>query len=153
MFFEEVKAYPAASFGAMSMEFYKWSELSRQTKERWDTRFNHLWMLPMFLVRSPDFTRENWWIIDYVGKAYAKDFNERKPELMFIDRSPELSPGLAGIDLPAYFGRVEAFRQAFAHYRLAGTIDACVKAPEGNPQVMPIMSDCRFDVYRRLPPS
>jgi hypothetical protein len=151
LFFRQVRQYHAHSFGGMSLEFYKWSELSRETGERWDTRFNHLWMLPKFLLSGPDFARRNQWIIDYVGNAYAEDLNRWKPDIMFIDASPEFFSKHPYFDLVGFFSRVPAFREAWTHYGHAGSIDACLPPPDDKPESKGVRSDCRFDVYRRLP--
>jgi hypothetical protein len=151
LFFREAKQHPAHSFGVMSLEFYKWSELSRETGEHWDTRFNHLWMLPKFLLLGPDFRQKHQWIIDYVGQAYAEDLERHKPDIVYVDSSPELFKGYSHVDLPGYLSSVPAFKTAWSHYRRTDTIDACIKPPKGEPEEAALKSDCRFDIYSRMP--
>ncbi len=152
IFMREAKQYHPHSFGMMSLEFGKGSELARETEGSWDTRFNHLWMLPKFILSNPDFTRQNQWIIDYVGNAYAQDLERWKPEILYIDASPVFFGKQPYFDLIAYYGAVPAFQKAWAHYQHAGVIDACLPPPPDDPKSKGVQFDCRFDVYSRVTP-
>ena len=148
-FMKQAKAVNAKSFGVMTVAFYKWTGLSRETGARWDTRFNHLWMLPKFILSDEAFARKNQWITDYVSHAYAEDMNQRKPEVMFIDTSPEIFSGHANIDLPAHFSTTPGFREEWKHYARVGVIDACEQPRANEHDADPVKADCRFDIYRR----
>jgi hypothetical protein len=151
IFMTEAKQYHPHSFGIMSLEFYKGSELSRETGAEWDTRFNHLWMLPKFLLSGPEFTKQNQWIIDYVGNAYAEDLGKWKPEVLYIDSSPKFFAHQDHFDLVGYFSQVPAFADAWKQYRRSGVIDSCLPPPDKDPKSKGVESDCRFDVYSRIP--
>ena len=148
LFMREAKHYKGHSFGSMSLEFGKWSEFSRETGERWDTRFNHLWMIPQFVLSGPEFAVKNAWITEYVGKAYADDFNLRKPDIIYVDDSPHFFGKQGHFDLLGYMAQNPAFRDAWTHYRQEGIINACVSAEDSKSK--DVKSDCRFNVYRRV---
>ena len=151
-FMAQARSLPAHSFGAMSLEFYKWSQLTRVTGWDWDTRFNHLWMLPQFILSGPEFTRAHQSILDYVGNAYADDMNRRKPDVMYIDASPSFFSKQPYFDLVGYFSKaVPAFAEAFTHYRRTSVIDTCEAPDKDDPKSKGLQSDCRFDIYSRIP--
>ncbi len=138
------------SFGAISIDFTRWTRLVRYTGAAWETRFSHLWMLPEFLLHDASFTRKHQWILDYVGNAFAEDLNRNKPAVVFVDDSDVFYIARVHVDLVPYFSAVPSFREAWKQYRYAHSIDICRK-----PRIAygpPVAKEwCRYDVYRRIP--
>ena len=102
------------SFGSISVDFGTWARLSDSTGARWDTRFNHLWMLPKFMKSGADFAQRNRWILTYVTDALAEDMDRHKPEIMFVDA---FSPARGHVDPLDYLSAFPHFRDAWQHYR------------------------------------
>ncbi len=115
------------SFGTISGDFGTWSWLSRELGARWETRFNHLWMLSKFIVSDAEFKTKHQWILDYVGNAMAQDLEERKPDIVFVDHNPEFLHTDKHIDLLSYFMAYPRFAKAWQHYRYVHTIGSCDK--------------------------
>jgi len=138
------------SFGVMSGEFTRWPEITRQSGARWDTRFNHLWMVPgLIKAQEQKATSDKWnsdqWIITYVGQAFADDFERRKPDAMFIDHSDEFfTYPQHPVDVLAMLEVVPEFKKAWSHYHYVSSINHCKsKVPESGQVV-----GCRYDIYR-----
>jgi hypothetical protein len=132
----------ARSFGAITNDFDIWTHLSDATGARWDTRFNHLWMLPKFLVSGPDFTRQHRWVPEYVAAAFAQDLDGRKPEVVFVDNSDVFNQTSIYVDIIAYLNAYPKFPEAWAHYHHVQSIRSCSH---------PEKAHCSFEVYRRNP--
>ena len=126
IFFSEAKKYNAHSFGTLSIEFNKWSELTRETGARWDTRFNCVWMLPAFILNGPGYGAQHAWIKTAVGNDYAEDMQRYKPDIFFVDASPNFFGKQPEFDLIGYYSAIPAFRKEWTHYKLTGVIDACL---------------------------
>ncbi len=131
----------APSFGVISGDFDIWARLSDATQAHWDTRFNHLWMMPKFFISGPDFTQRHRWVLEYVENALAVDMNIRKPEVIFVDNADIFYLTPVHVDLIAYFSAFPAFKEAWGHYRHVQSISTC-----SQPQKV----HCNFEVYRRL---
>lgn len=134
------------SFGVMSAEFTRWAMISRQTQARWDTRFNHLWMVPALAKADGKRAASLKWVADYVGGAYAADLNSRKPDALFVDNSDEFFTYAGHIDLLALFAGAPGFEEALQRYRLASPIDFCEKETSAG---LAGRVGCRYNVYRR----
>ncbi len=134
------------SFGVMSGEFTRWARIGRRTKARWDTRFNHLWMVPALTKTGKEPTASLAWVANDVGRAYASDLTHRRPDAVFVDDSPVFYTTAHHVDLPALFARAPGFADAWRHYRFASTIDVC---PSGKSSDYSVAVGCRYDVYRR----
>lgn len=110
-----------ASFGSVSTDFGVWSYLARVTGTPWQTRFNHLWMLPKFFTSDDAFAAKNKWILDYVGHAYAEDLKNNKPGLVFVDDKDVFYTAKKYVDIVAFLGsRSPDFAKEWSHYRYAG---------------------------------
>jgi len=136
------------SFGAVSMDFNRWTVVARMSEAQWDTRFNELWMLPKLIKEGPVYTATHQWVVDYVGRAYAQDFNRRQPEVVFVDNSPGFYLYYPHVDLLAFFGVVPEFKEAWRLYRYTTTIDTCVPGSLRRP-LLP--SECKYAIYLRTP--
>ncbi len=134
------------SFGVMSAEFTRWPQISRQSGARWDTRFNHLWMVPALMRSEKESAASPRWIVDYVGQAYAQDMDSRKPAAMFVDNSEEFFTYSHHVELLAIFSRVPQFATAWSHYRFDSSIDFC---KPGKSSDLAAKVGCRYDIYRR----
>lgn len=150
-----VREHHSHNFAAFSMNFHKWPVLVNVTGAQWDTRFNHLWMLPSLLNGDAAFVKKNHWILEYVGRGYAEDLNERKPDIAFVDTSYGITGYPHPIDMPAYFSQVPEFKKAWQKYRYDTTIDQCAKeekVPEriAKQEQMETRMNCRFAIYRRV---
>ena len=55
LFAQYIEQHHTRSFSTMSMNLRRWTTLTRQTHADWATRFNHLWMLPEFFIKGPEF--------------------------------------------------------------------------------------------------
>ncbi|HEU5047439.1 MAG TPA: hypothetical protein VFT64_06295 [Rickettsiales bacterium] len=108
---------PLERFGAISMDFGVWSYLNRATGAEWDTRFNHLWMLPKFLIAGPEFAAKHQWILHYVEDSLAEDMERYKPELMFVDDTDDFYTYRHYVDMAAFFSASPRFAEAWSHYR------------------------------------
>jgi hypothetical protein len=143
------------SFSTMSMSLRRWASLVRSTGAEWDTRFNHLWMMPTLLLDDKAAAVRHRWIKDYLGRAYAEDLNRWKPEAVFVDVNDCIFNYQHPADMVAFLSRTPAFKEAWGKYHYTSTIDDCPKpedtpkASEGKTQPTCHSIDCRFAVYRR----
>jgi hypothetical protein len=131
-----------SSFGAISGDFDTWAHLSDVTGASWDTRFNHLWMLPKFLTSDEVFTQSHQWILAYVAGAFAEDMNRRKPAMMFVDDADIFYHTPKYVNLIAYFSVFPEFKEAWRHYHFEHAIATCSH---------PTVSHCSFLLFRRTP--
>jgi hypothetical protein len=148
-FIEEVREGGGLrSFGAISIDFARWTRLSHFTGAEWRTRFSQLWMLPKFLVSDDNFLRRHEWILAYVAEAFAEDMDKRKPDIMFVDDSDVFYTARGNLDLVSFFSVNPHFQNAFGHYRFAHRIYVC-----GVPglKYSGIKDRCSYFVYRRVP--
>jgi hypothetical protein len=136
------------SFGAISIEFSRWTRLSFYSGAAWETRFPQLWMLPKFLTSDEAFKRQNQWILDYVGNALADDMDRNKPDVMFVDDTNIVYAKYTAINLMTYFTTNPHFEKAWSHYRYLHRIDLC-GAPPPDAKIV-YKSKCSYDVYRRI---
>jgi hypothetical protein len=157
---EYLKKQRVQSFGTLAMNLKMWTDIARSSGASWNTRFNHLWMLPRLLQGGDAFTRQHAWIVDYVGKAMADDLNRRKPEIVFVDVSDGIFAYPHPVDLVGFLSRVPEFKAAWAHYRYQDTLNQCELAPgdkirsledKRNSNDKPVFIDCRFVAYRHIP--
>lgn len=139
-----VEEHKAKSFGTMTLDFPKWTSLARMTNAHWETRFNHLWMLPGLVQEGAPKKAKYPWILDYVANAYAQDLDSRRPDIVFVDAGYQYYVPSGELDLPGYFAQVPAFALSWSHYRREATLDECTPSPAPYAR-----SACRYDVYRR----
>lgn len=104
------------SFGTISAEFNLWAAFARETGAKWDTRFDHLWMLPRFFGPDRDFIARTQWIPEYVSNAYAEDLAKNKPQLVFVDDRERFFSVRHYVNLVAFLDSFPAFRQEWKHY-------------------------------------
>jgi len=136
------------TFGGMAATFRVWPVLNRTLGAQLETRFHCLWMIPSFVMEGEGFVKKNAWIPAYVAKALAEDMEKNKPEVMFVDTSPEFFHSRKPLDLVAYFSVVPAFREAWKHYAWLQRIDHCDdKDSSGNKKEQ---FKCRYDAFRRI---
>lgn len=143
------------SFGTIAISAQPWPYLARATGATMQTRFNHIWMMPSIFTGDNNFVQKNKWVADYVAHAFADDMNHNKPELMFVDASPQFLGTLTPIDLIHYFSAWPAFRLAWNNYTYMKTVNYCRDAYTGiNVPIIKLgKMGCRYDIYsrRRLP--
>ncbi len=159
-YLQYMKEHHDRSFGTMALNLRRFTSLARQVPAQWNTRFNHLWMLPQLMLDDPESARKHLWVLEYVALAYAKDLQRRKPDILFVDRSDGIFGYPHFVDIPAFFSRVPEFKEAWSHYRYVSTIDQCDSAEaESKPQKQqpstrnkPIHIECRYDIYRFIAP-
>ncbi len=133
---------PLESFGTITIDFSLWSSLYR-LGPRWETRFNHLWMLPKFFVSSPEFAQRNKWIIDYVGNAYAEDLGRYKPQLVFVSNTDSFYSVRKYVDLAQYLSVVPRFKDEWKHYRYVMRVEE-IPAPKKKTE------HSGYWIYRRI---
>lgn len=138
-----------SSFGALPAFSPPWPMLARSTGARFETRFHVLWMLPRFVKANQEFRDRNEWVPRYVAEAYARDLSERKPEVMFVDTSPEFSSTKQAFDILRYLSGYSGFQAAWSAYTLLGKVDFCDEVDPAWQQKLKIA--CRYEVYRRGP--
>jgi hypothetical protein len=130
----------AESFGTITMDFNPWTQIARTTKVKWQTRFNHLWMMPALITGNKHFTGMNAWIPAYVAAALADDMSHNKPEIVFVDTSPQFYTTGKHIDLAAYFSAYPKFRRAWQQYSVVTTVNFCSTWQK---------KECHYTVYKR----
>ncbi len=125
-FIEDIRAVNGGkmpgSFGTISNEVATWAHFSDVTGARWETRFNHLWMLPKFFVSSPGFAQRNKWITNYVTHALAEDMKHNRPEIIFVEDTELFYSVHRYVDLVAYLKASPEFEEEWRHYSYAGAI-------------------------------
>jgi hypothetical protein len=135
------------SFGTVSLDFTNWVSLARLTGASWDTRFNHLWMVPKLVSGGKEFNARYAWIKEFVGTAYAQDLNTRKPAAMIVDNSPGFMGHAPPVDFLGFLSDIPQFKEAWSHYRYTTSVDKCqLWANTGK-----VPSECKYDVYTRIP--
>jgi hypothetical protein len=134
------------SFGTITQDFPKWVQLVQLTGARWETRFNHLWMLPKLLKEGGTPVSSHAWIVSYVAEALADDLNHRKPQIVFVDTGRQFSIYPGHIDLLEYLSGVPEFKAAWSGYHYTVTVDECEK------QASYFKNACRYDIYSRIQP-
>jgi hypothetical protein len=135
---------PVSSFMTMSPVVGRWSDIAKDSGAKWTTRFNHLWMLPKFLLSDPDFIKRNEYLRSNMANMIAEDIEKGKPDVIFVDTV--MNDGAHHhVDLPNYLSSYVSFEQAWSHYHFAKKIDYCGSASQ-NP-VIP--NGCMFDIYYR----
>jgi len=144
-----VRANHVASFGTVSIDFGRWARLTDVSGARWDTRFNHLWMLPKFFISDAAFAGDNAWILRYVADAYAEDMNHRKPDIMIVDDTDMFYRIYHPVDLVAYLSVTPAFKEAWGHYRYMQTVDHCAVSYIKKGEIKKQKSECRYILYKR----
>ena len=137
----------AEGFGAITIDFSRWTRLAYFTGAQWQTRFPQLWMLPRFLASPKEFSTSHAWILDYIANAYADDMSANRPPVMFVDDTDVFYTARVQVDLVAYLSVNARFKDAWSHYRLAERINLC--APAGVDYHGP-KEKCSYDVYRRV---
>jgi|GEM_PF-1003393 len=136
------------SFGTVSISFYFWPQLVNATGAKWDTRFNHLWMLPKFLISSPEFTEKNKWILEYISNGFAEDMAKNKPQLMFVDDTNDFYAYQGYVDLVAYFSKYGNFAKEWQHYKFARKIEYCEEPQDAQHPKKP--EHCGYFIYKRV---
>ena len=117
--------HPIKSFGVLSPDFVFWQQLNESTGIRWETRFNHLWMLPKFIISDAKFKENNMWIIEYVANSFADDVNKRKPDVLFVDNTGNYYSVRKKLDLISYFSIFPKFHDIMQNYMFSGNIRYC----------------------------
>lgn len=140
-----VRDTSARSFGTISLNYAQWIDLVRITGAHWDTRFNHLWMLPKVAENGASSIARHKWIFDYMAGAYAQDLSTRKPGIVFVANGHQFFASASPVDLTQFFSADAGFKAAWSRYRYDSTIDACDKSGAS------IITECRYDVYIRMP--
>jgi hypothetical protein len=133
------------SFGTLSFDFSNWVTLMRLSHTDWNTRFNHLWMLPKLLLEGEAYTKQHYWIVEYVARGFADDLNHKKPDVVLVDSSP----GLMGLDrrydLPKLLSGVPEFKAVWSHYQFMTSFNGCGARYTNS------ASECKYDLYSRIP--
>lgn len=132
------------SFGTISFDFSNWISLMHATGANWETRFNHLWMMPKLIQGDDAFRRAHYWIVELVGKDLAEDMDYNKPEVIFVDNSPFIMEQPRKNSLLDFLSEIPEFKTAWQQYHLVKTIDICQRHGRITQK-----STCKFDVYMR----
>ena len=136
-----------SSFGQLYSK-YSWSKLALATGVRFETRFRYAWPLPHYLVGGADFKQRNaWWIPSYLTQSMAEDLNNHKPDVVFVDTSPEYSHTGAPFDIVHYLSRDERFVAAWSHYEFLQRINHC--GEEDLYSKKEVRGECQYDVFKR----
>ena len=134
------------AFGTISLDFSNWVGLLNSTGTRWETRFNHLWMMPQYILEPKEEKIRHEWVLDFVGKAFAEDLERYKIPVIFLDSSPGFMGKKPAVNIATVLGAVPEFKQAWSHYRYDVTLGKCPDKLAGD--VIP--SGCLYDAYRRV---
>jgi len=144
-FARTIREHHARSFGCLIPTFNACSEPARKTDARLETRFHHLWMMPAFAAEGKEFAAKYARIPTYVATKLAEDMEYNKPDLMFVDTSPEFFVVHKPFDLVAYFSTTLAFKEAWRHYRYIKEINYCEPSRAGKKTG----TGCSFAIYAR----
>ncbi len=144
-----IREHHITSFGSMASSAGPWPLLARDLPVKFVTRFNMLWMMPAFITSDDAYRQKNAWIIDYVVRAYAQDLTQNKPEIMFVDTSPQYGFTNKKLDLLAMFSAYPEFVEAWKSYSFLQRISFCDVIDEAWNQKIP--ARCQYDVFRRNP--
>jgi hypothetical protein len=124
-FVKELKtASGAHSFATMSLVVGNWAQLSKQT--------------------GADFSRAHEWIIKYVANAMAEDFDNLRPEIVYVDYGIRSRTTHSPVDLIGFFIGYPNFKEAWSHYRYSHDLDYC-----GTIKGDKVPGGCRFHAYYR----
>ncbi len=136
------------SFGALPIASSPWPRLERASSAVFVTRFHHLWMLPKFIVSDAKFHQEHAWIITYVANGFAEDLRNNKPDVVFVDTSPEFGGTRKQLDLVSFFGANPVFASEWKRYTFMQRVDFCDEVdPEWKQK---LKSACRYDVFLHM---
>jgi hypothetical protein len=135
---------PLKSFGTIAMDFNIWTELRRETKANWDTRFSNIFMLPKFFISDENFQQKNQWILDYVDNAYYEDLTNNKPEIVFVDDVESFYSVKKKVDLIDYMSKMPKFKEAWKNYKYIDRICLPNECNDKEKQVYTIL------VYKRI---
>jgi len=136
------------TFGGLSPSFKIWPVLARNAGAQMETRYHHLWMMPSFVLGNEAFIRKQAWVPAYVATTLAEDMDRNKPEVMFVDTSPEFFSTRKPLDLIAYFSSTPAFKEAWNHYAWMKRVSHCEDEGPNGKKVEQFQ--CRYDVFRRV---
>lgn len=145
--FEEViREERAASFSAIAIHFGYWPKLAHTTGSTFASRYHMLW--PLYKrIRDGNASMNNDWVGLRVAQDVTDDLTRKKPDIVFVDTSPNFSNSGADFDAIAYFKDYPAFAAAWKEYTLLRRIDFC---PEGDSaHLKPETDGCRYDIFKR----
>lgn len=144
-----VKHMQVKNFGAISIEFAIWADVARKTGAKWDTRINHLWMLPAIL-KAPDGEHHFDSVMKYIEQSYAEDLTQNRPDIVFVDDTYKFYDVEKDVNLVTLLSADKAFADAWSNYEYITSVNRC---PASRPQAdKPITYDrknCKYDVFRR----
>jgi hypothetical protein len=142
---------PAHSFLMLTDYFTLWVNLAYLHHIPYTSRFNHLWMAPALFpppqgnepVNVEKEVKRNW-IWRYLVTAEAEDLTAGKPDIVFVDVSPNARGfGNRYFDVLNLLKTGAAFSKAWKTYAYIKTVDHC------EPRSKNMQTGCRFDIYRR----
>jgi len=142
-----VRDHHVHSFGTITLDYPKWVTLVHYSGARWETRFNHLWMLPKLLQAAETTFADHEHIEQYVAGALAEDLNSKKPDIVFVDTGRQFFAYPRHVDLPEFLSQVPEFKAAWAHYHYSTTIDECSASG-----ALFFRSGCKYDIFSRQIP-
>lgn len=136
----------ATSFSAIAIHFGYWPRLAHITGTTFATRYHMLWPLYKQIRNGTLNINANW--AEYrVAQDVTEDLIRKRPDLVFVDTSPDFSNTGKSFDAIGYFLNFPAFAAAWGDYVLLRSIDFC---PEGDAMpAKPETDGCRYDVYKR----
>lgn len=144
-----VQRIQAKSFGVISIEFAIWADVARATGAKWDTRINHLWMLPAIL-KDPDGELNYAHEMNYITTSYAEDLIQNKPQLVFVDDTYKFYDVQKEVDLVKLLSSDTVFVDAWSHYEYITSVNNCMASkPDANGPLVFDRRNCKYDVYRR----
>lgn len=144
-----VQRIQASSFGVISIEFAIWADVARKTGAKWDTRINHLWMLPAIL-KATDGEYRYAHEMNYITTSYTEDLNQNKPPIVFVDDTYKFYDVQKEVDLVKLFSNDKAFADAWGHYEYTTSVNNCMASkPDPDGPLVFDRRNCKYDVYRR----
>ncbi len=141
-----IREEKADSFSALSIHFGYWPRLAHTTGSTFASRYHMLWPLYKY-IKDDSVSNGNDRMAYIVAQGVADDLSRKKPDLIFVDTSPDFGNTGTEFDVIRYFQRFPAFASAWENYTFLRHIDFC---PEAGPQTPALDTDgCRYDVFKR----
>lgn len=144
-----VQQMQAKSFGVISIEFAIWADVARKTGATWNTRINHLWMLPAILKVADG---EQYYApeMNYITTSYAEDLNQNKPPLVFVDDTYKFYDVQKEVNLITLLSSDKAFADAWGNYEYVTSVNHCMASkPDPSGPLVYDRKNCKYDIYRR----
>jgi hypothetical protein len=99
-----------------------------------------------YILEDTDMRASNEWIAQNVAEGLADDLTRKKPDLVFVDTSPDFGNTGKSFDSVNYFESNALFKEAWTHYTLLTRISYC---EDKTYLATPSRDGCQYDVFKR----